>query len=841
MGDGWKFIIVLLVLVLLAGLTQAEQQLPDLPSEPGGLDFTTGAAVNEESAQQSFISVAAINMKLEDSAPDDMWDDLEDKIDELFDEHPDGVDLIVTPEYLFYGAGFYGIDYRNDPVIVDCDQYTCKVLPLDTSKSMELAQIINEIVTISRLEQTNIVLGTIAETDMKSNIDGVSFTFDTQLIISKGQIVGKHRMYPLVYPRFQGPDFCKNNPETCDKAKELILETVQSFPLTTRDGRTFRIIPFVCGEKNEDEVINRLKDANADIAVISEFDVECNYRLLSRAINSGVDVFAREYDVCAQTLSPIFNKWDANNLLKSRNVVIAEGNLGSAGVFNYWLRQTRNLDTNEHYTYGRVPGNFEIENCCYIEDFTCEDAPQKNCEANDGLFIHHTGCEQLRCPIIPEWATLHSKNFTFNLSSVDFTMKIDVEADYIYKYFYVFNESGNKTKYQFNEISNMMYIGNSTSGSVPVSAGSAYYVAAYACNRLSDDEFDCNNKRWMLKKIVIPDCGNRILGADETKENCPADYYFKAGGQTRMNNYLYSRTEDNVTGIRTAETAASIIKWISDTFSEENENLLCGDKETVCCTELRTCDHNIVMNRMAQSIVEEINYVASSDHAILFRALSIWYGVPVKYIQTVDKDWLDDKLLYGWDDTIEHYTLVEVYLNEEWKVLDIKSLVENAHQFTLEEIAEIIRANDPDNPYTPERTEDLIIQTFDPATQKTWLVTDEGLDAWDMGYHYIGEMKAEIFHALNAEMVYAVCLKMQQTAELTALHAEILKQNIFLQIQSAAKRGQLKKVHLFQEILILIPAIYLKYAVLILIILLKMPKNAAIGLILLILLFASNH
>jgi len=294
------------------------------------------------------ISVAAINLSYEEYA----LENLQNKINSLMTNHPD-VDLIVTPEYLFYGGGFAGLDYRNDPVIVNCQNSLCDIKSINTVKSNELKNIINAMQNIASKNNINIVLGTIAEME---EVSGTNFTFDTQLIIDRqGNIIGKHRMYPLVYPVGKNTNYCENNAVVCQQAQDSILNTDIAFSLTNKQGIIFKIIPIICGEKNDDKVIARLNNSNADFAVISEFDVDCNYELISKRIQSGENIFENVPQfTCEWILKIVFDKWAANNLLKGGNIVVADGFVPSAGLFNFNLKPMQDLEITEDYTYGKI-------------------------------------------------------------------------------------------------------------------------------------------------------------------------------------------------------------------------------------------------------------------------------------------------------------------------------------------------------------------------------------------------------------------------------------------------------------------------------------------------------
>jgi hypothetical protein len=129
---------------------------------------------------------------------------------------------------------------------------------------------------------------------------------------------------------------------------------------------------------------------------------------------------------------------------------------------------------------------------------------------------------------LPDWAIEPQAGFVFNLDKIGLNLTVGVEADFIYSDFYVYNETGSKTKYKFENqpMLGSKYIEEKANKTIPLSEGN-HWVAVYACNK-QDGGFECNGNKWMLKSIEISVpksvglCGNRICDEGEA-ESCPQD------------------------------------------------------------------------------------------------------------------------------------------------------------------------------------------------------------------------------------------------------------------------------------------------------------------------------
>jgi hypothetical protein len=182
------------------------------------------------------------------------------------------------------------------------------------------------------------------------------------------------------------------------------------------------------------------------------------------------------------------------------------------------------LEFSESSSSDEITGKAISDYCCVVSDFACMSISEETCNANNGNYIQQS-CESLDCPIMPDWATFPGKDFVFNVEiKRKANLVVESEADYIYKYVYAFNSSGNRYRDLLDQAPGpdgnfVEDFGSTEFGLWP----GTFYVAVYACNLLNGD-YDCNNRKWMLKKIIIEDkCGNGICEIFENPGNCPKD------------------------------------------------------------------------------------------------------------------------------------------------------------------------------------------------------------------------------------------------------------------------------------------------------------------------------
>ncbi|MBI2630044.1 hypothetical protein HYW76_03005 [Candidatus Pacearchaeota archaeon] len=293
------------------------------------------------------LSVAAIKISLKEFS----LARIEEKITNLMSNHPN-TDLIITPEYLLFGAGFYGVDYRNDPVIVNCHNNLCNINSIGTQKSNEIIEILDRLKNIARENNINMVFGTIAE---RVVVDQNNFVVDTQLIIDKnGNIIGKHAKYDVVY---SSEVSCDDNPSLCQNVRDLNLETARTFILKDKENSDFEILPLICGEKITQEYIDRLVNKNAYLVVGSDFDVDFNYEAITQNIQNGNNPFENPIPNSGDALlKDIFlNRWINNKVIKQDSYLLAaDSGIPTAGIVSWNMNKIKDLDITNDYTYGKI-------------------------------------------------------------------------------------------------------------------------------------------------------------------------------------------------------------------------------------------------------------------------------------------------------------------------------------------------------------------------------------------------------------------------------------------------------------------------------------------------------
>jgi predicted amidohydrolase len=305
-------------------------------------------AEDTASAEDNKISVASIKLRSEEYS----WDSLERKINALFTDHS-SVDLIVTPEYIFYK------DYKKDPVIVDCKNESCIVTSIGTPKSDELKNVIGNLQNIAQENKTNIVFGTLAE---RATINGFDVSFNTLLIIdSKGDIKGKIRKASRYDFYAKHIVNCGTDYSFCEDVITAALETIQSFTLTAATGTSFKIAPIICGDKDKEEILNKLVNSNADLIVIPEVDRDCsapevNYEFLMQAFQSGDDIPPVDPYECWSLLQNLMPIWiEDKKIVKSNGyLLVSEGHLGMGAILSFERQPIESLEINDDYVFGII-------------------------------------------------------------------------------------------------------------------------------------------------------------------------------------------------------------------------------------------------------------------------------------------------------------------------------------------------------------------------------------------------------------------------------------------------------------------------------------------------------
>ncbi|WP_146210066.1 hypothetical protein [Vitiosangium sp. GDMCC 1.1324] len=193
------------------------------------------------------------------------------------------VDLVVVPEYTFYSG------YVKDPIRIIADGSFYKVVSIGTLKSDEIVAAVHETTQWAFENNINVILGTVADQVTMADDPTLpkDIVFNTQLIIDNlGRIIGFKRkatewntsldymyspMYPWVLP-----------------IKQKALQSVRAFALRTQSGADFVVLPVICDERSDVDMLNKASDLNADLIVLSERDGSRAYEDIMAKIQSGI-------------------------------------------------------------------------------------------------------------------------------------------------------------------------------------------------------------------------------------------------------------------------------------------------------------------------------------------------------------------------------------------------------------------------------------------------------------------------------------------------------------------------------------------------------------------------
>ncbi len=310
-----------------------------------GIDDDCDGQVDENCASTA-ISIAAMRLGTSEGAL------IESKINGLLISHPN-VDLIVTPEYLYYTG------YEADPVIVSCGDVSCTVSSIGTTKSNSIKTAIEKMQSIASANRVNIVFGTIAE---QQKIADVNVTFNTQLIIdSNGVIVGKKRKSTewKTFPNINCYYDPSNPPSTepCISIYNSALQTARAFSLKARNASLFKIIPLICGERNNTVFLDKLKNLEGDIIANSEREGDCNYTRISWLIQNDANTDVLNTTCWKWMMNDIFiTKWvQERNIVKSGSYLVAsESGSRVSGIVSLERRKLNVFQVTQDYVYGEI-------------------------------------------------------------------------------------------------------------------------------------------------------------------------------------------------------------------------------------------------------------------------------------------------------------------------------------------------------------------------------------------------------------------------------------------------------------------------------------------------------
>jgi predicted amidohydrolase len=292
-------------------------------------------------SEPNLISVAAIKLDRDDYS----LVNLNAKLISLITNHPE-VDLIVTPEFIFFDDQ----DYKENPVIVDCQVSPCLLSHIGTPISVGLKNKIENIQSFAAQYEVNILLGTVADLGI---VNGYEVSFNTMLIIdTNGDIIGKQRKDSSGDAYVHGIDECSNVVDLCDEISLQALQTIESRELSTNDGTLFTIAPVICGDLDNQDAIDMLENSNVDIITLSSVH-SANYGTVVDQILAGQDPFENPSFLSVEwtVKNTLIDEYQSRGISKFDSyLVVANG--GQGGGMSGLSAEIIPLNYDENYEAG---------------------------------------------------------------------------------------------------------------------------------------------------------------------------------------------------------------------------------------------------------------------------------------------------------------------------------------------------------------------------------------------------------------------------------------------------------------------------------------------------------
>ena len=226
------------------------------------------------------------------------------------------------------------------------------------------------------------------------------------------------------------------------------------------------------------------------------------------------------------------------------------------------------------------------------------------------------------------------------------------------------------------------------------------------------------------------------LTTSEAKLQCDSSIsdYLIPGEQTIVTAEILSLSKREIGGNNKMDNLINILHWLNG-YHERGPNI--------------DYDTDAIMARTAHQIIfDGFNRDPSdkeldecSDHALVFIALARSKGIPAKYIQTIDQDWLESQLPKGWDGSLRGHAFAEVYINNRWYVVNPQG--SSFFPKSVEELTgEFTQTNITVYPYRKViNGKEYIITDAKGDGFARWTIYGEGYDAWDLGLHSIDDFK----------------------------------------------------------------------------------------------------
>ena len=244
--------------------------------------------------------------------------ELEGIINQLVAVHPD-LDLVVTPEYALY-KNFYSPTVVT-PITFN-QQYIEGVGEIYTvalgQDSLFGVSTIKMIQNVAKQKQINFVLGTVPEKMLDNYI------FNSQLIINKdGYIVGIRRKTFDIRPT-----------ETTE-AYNFALNSVKSYILSTKDNNYFSILPIICGERFDINLMAKAANLNVDVLVGSDQEADYQMAAVTQSVqnnNFNPSLYGWTSVIRDNFIAKYVNQYKAVKI--GGYFVLSEGGLKESGIIS---------------------------------------------------------------------------------------------------------------------------------------------------------------------------------------------------------------------------------------------------------------------------------------------------------------------------------------------------------------------------------------------------------------------------------------------------------------------------------------------------------------------------
>ncbi|MFC1691629.1 nitrilase-related carbon-nitrogen hydrolase [Nanoarchaeota archaeon] len=201
---------------------------------------------------------------------------LTQKIEEILKKHPK-TDLVLTPEFTFF-------DRKNKDPWIKTKELSDKTFEVYEASSDKLLRFVEDSKKLAKRFNTNIIMGSFGEiVDSPRRIG--DFMYDVQLIINNnGEIIQVHRK---CFSCAQGITRIKEPKRSTDGVENFINQTLKPLVLKTRHGFDFKILPLICHESWNHDVLEDLENLSVDIVTISQGEGEDPLAWISEYIQTG--------------------------------------------------------------------------------------------------------------------------------------------------------------------------------------------------------------------------------------------------------------------------------------------------------------------------------------------------------------------------------------------------------------------------------------------------------------------------------------------------------------------------------------------------------------------------